>query len=204
MRCYIRFVFVFFLLLQVACKPNTEPPYVYETDPLFTTGRVTYYGAYYSGVDNHVLSLELYTEGMLGENGEAEFPGQCLYFEDVFIPVTEKDLVPSKYLCSDSIGEFIFISGEKRKIDNLEATFGARIRYIEESERRNTTKLITAGSFEVFDDGSILFDLETADGMALKGRFEGKMEYIDGYYNPKDSLEKVNILRIRNKIRQAK
>ena len=52
--------------------------------------------------------------------------------------------------------------------------------------------------------GSILFDLETADGMALKGRFEGNMEYIDGYYNPKDSLEKVNILRIRNKIRQAK
>lgn len=88
----------------LSCSHEPAPPHEYEQDPNYTYMGAAYYGQYYlqEGIDSHVFSLTLYSEGMVSPDSTAVSPpGQELYLEDLFIPeanfdnltLTERDTV---------------------------------------------------------------------------------------------------------------
>lgn len=181
MKSSISILLVTLALTFVSCAPGAQPPYVYEATPVYTTAKAVYYGNYYPGHEMNVLSLELFSEGMLDEEGGiiSDAAGQRLYFQDIFIPSGENKLLPGEYIASKEGEIFSFIPGEKLKIDNISTTVGARIYYSESNPYYSTTKLIPSGSFSV-EPGKITFDLKTENGLSLKGSFNGEIEYKDG------------------------
>lgn len=170
-----------FLTLTVAfasCKQEPVPPYQYATDLSFNLAKVNYYGEYYPGNENHVLSLELFSKDLIEVKKDSIIGiGQKLYFEDVFIPNPENTLVPGKYSVSSEGEMFTFLPGENLKIDYFTELVGARINYYEKDKGKSTVKRIIEGSFTVGEDMQISFELKTSDKLELKGTFKGEIEY---------------------------
>jgi len=153
----------------MSCKVEPIAPYEYEANPLYADGWINSYGQYYANIPYNVLSLQLFTEGMLNEKKDAIVaPGQYLFIEDILVPLSDSTLVPGLYTASKNYEPYTFYPGEVYRADSVNQILGAWIYYVEEEYGRSVRKLITEGSF-TFDSSGIRFDLTTADGKKLGG-----------------------------------
>jgi len=180
------FVFVFVVLGAVSsCVIQPSPPYVYNTNPLYTWGYAEYYGAYYAqnGNPNNVISLSLFSDSLtINSIGNLVGTGQYLYLENIYIPATEVFLPAGTYTVNKSGNAFTITPGIKDTVDNQVYPIGAYISYFEGNTAMSKMNLITDGSMVVTvsgDNYSINCNFVTADKKVLNGSFSALLPHID-------------------------
>lgn len=172
-------------LMYVGLPDEPGEPYEYETNPQYTWGYGSYWGAYYKefGNNNHIISVSLFTELLtVEEDFSLAGKGQYLYLEDVYVAPGLTELAEGTYEVNESWSPFSIAPGEEIEYDGELYSVGAYILYMEENENYSTLKFIVGGTMTVAkeDDKTLMsFDFELADGTNLKGSFNGEFPYID-------------------------
>lgn len=138
-------------VLATLCLTGCDiPPYyppAHNTATEFNYGRVVDYGVLYQevGLDNEVVMLDLYSNGLRIIQGKMNGTGTNLCFEHVFLPAGENRLQDGTTFTMDTTGaEYTFLPG--RDYDGN--VTGAYILEVEDSKLQTIT-LIEDGTFTV-------------------------------------------------------
>jgi len=199
MRNHLLLGFLLLILLSSCKGGEPNQPYIYESNPHYTSGYTKFYGAYYSELKNpnNVLSVSLFTDSLyINDKGSLAGVGQYLFLEDVFISASDTLLAEGTYTASVSGEPFTFSPGLNLTVDEKSYTLGTTINYYEENSTLSTVKLITDGSFTVSYQGdkfNIECDFIVDDSIKLKGSFTGKLP-------PLNELLKNSQLHLRKKV----
>ena len=164
------------LLAACSAKQNPVKPTVLVTD--LTQGTITYYGEYYKGLPQNVVSLDLYSAGIsFDDKGYVQGSGTNLYISDVFIPQSDTILTEGIYQCDTTGTERTFLPG----MDFENNPTGTYILRIEDAQIAGL--MLCSDSSFVFtqagDTTDIQFNL-IADKQKYKLHFRGVLKYEDG------------------------
>lgn len=164
--------------LLSACKPTPHTPVAQTTyDTLFTSGYEKMHGAYYPGLDNQVVSIDLYSEGLkLGLKGIVG-TGTNLFFSDVFLSGKDSTLQAGTYLPSDSGEASTFLSGKY-----FEGNFTGAYLLLIENNKLMSYSLLPEGTLTAVVDGDITdlrFEGKMQNGKAYKASYRGKLKLED-------------------------
>jgi hypothetical protein len=168
------------LLAFMSCNPiPTYEPYEYSTDPVYTQVKIESFGNYFekNNIPSSVFSMTLLTSKLTESDGSLSGTGQRLYFENIFAPSNDSILPAGTYTASETGDSFTFYPGSIKQIDNISYSTGTSIDFKEKQVSKNKTQLIINGSFYLsylHDSLLISFDMQTQDGINLKGYYKGK------------------------------
>jgi len=98
-------------VLLAACTPkNPVTPTVLATE--LTQGILAFYGAYYQGLPQNVVALDLYSKDLTFDSlGYIRGSGTNLYLSDIFLPLTDKTPAEGVYRCDTTGAEGTFLPG---------------------------------------------------------------------------------------------
>lgn len=173
------------VLSMYSCKyDEPKAKYAYETNPKFSWGFVSYFGAYYNDYNNtnHVVSLSLFTDSLRLNAGKLEGLGQYLYIEDVFIPANKQILPPGTYVASEKGEAFTFYPGKQFQVDEYKINDGAFIYYFEKLKSFTAMKHIVRGTFDVAiadNKHVITCNFVLSDSSRIQGSFNAELPHFD-------------------------
>lgn len=169
----------------IACTPELNAPYTYNTHPALTWGKVEFYGNYYSNYNNlnNVINLSLYSDSITEtQSGTILGIGQEIILEDLIISPTDTIIPSGNYKISMTKEKQTFAPGRVVNANNEIQTLGSRIYFFEKISKKSITRLIIDGSLDIsYSDTTtnIICNLITDDKLQIKGRFKGKLKFIN-------------------------
>ena len=99
-------------LVLAACSPKNNPVQPVTIVSELAQGTVAYYGAYYHGLQQNVVSLDLYSKDITFDSlGYVQGSGTNLYVSDIFLPLTDTVPADGKYVCDSTGAENTFLPG---------------------------------------------------------------------------------------------
>ena len=111
-KCMKKALYIFTGVLLAACTPKNNPvkPSVLETE--LTQGTMAFYGQYYHGLAQNVVSLDLYSKEITFDSlGYIQGNGTNLYLSDIFLSLSDTVPAMGTYLCDTTATEGTFLPG---------------------------------------------------------------------------------------------
>ncbi len=172
--------------ILLGCTPDQpKVAYAYNTHPAFTWGKIEFYGNYYGNYNNpnNVISITLFSDSITeNQSGSILGIGQKLIIEDIFISPTDTIIPAGNYTVSIKKEKQSFAPGRIINVNNESETVGSRIYYFEKISKKSITSLIIDGSFDISyidTTTNIICNLITEDKLQIKGKFKGKLKFIN-------------------------
>ena len=173
----ILFLWIWAGALLSACTPTNSPSEkrVVRIDTVFTQARVKAYGQHYAGLPLHVLSMDLFSEGLtLSKQGDTlQGTGVNLYFSDIF--VSADTLSEGEYTVDSTVMEKTALSAMSFE-GNITGTYLLLVK----DGTLDNMYLFPRGTFIVRyekDTCDISFHLTTEDNKTYDAEYRGVLYY---------------------------
>lgn len=141
---------VILLIVVSSCDnhvPNKQTTLT-NVDSVFTVAALQYHGQFYPGVDGHVLSLDLYSDGLYIDSlGHMQGSGTNIYFSDIFISKEDTCLVQGLYRIDSTALPMTILPGQ-----TIEGSItGSYLLLVQEGQVKRI-ELFESGSVDVIQD----------------------------------------------------
>lgn len=140
------------ILLWVVSSCDNHVPNKQTTltnvDSVFTVAELLYHGNFYPGIESHVLSLDLYSDGLYIDSlGYMQGSGTNIYFSDIFISQADTCLVQGLYSIDSTALPMTILPGQ-----TIEGNItGAYLLFVQEGQVKRI-ELFESGSIDVIQD----------------------------------------------------